>query len=49
MAMIGGAAGALVGMSVCEELALKNVRWECDKQRSFLRYESYCTGTMVPS
>jgi hypothetical protein len=45
--MIGGAAGALVGMGVCEELA--DVGWECDEQRSFLRYKSHCTGTMVPS
>jgi hypothetical protein len=49
MAMIGGAIGTLVGMGVCEELALKNVGWECDEQRSFLRYESHCTGTRVRS
>jgi hypothetical protein len=43
MAMIGGAAGVLVGMGVCEELVLKDIGWECDKQHSFLRYKSYCT------
>jgi hypothetical protein len=37
-----------LGMGVCEELALKDVGWECDEQR-VLRYESHCTGTTVPS
>jgi hypothetical protein len=32
------AVGALIGIGLYEELVLKDVGWECDKQRSFLRY-----------